>query len=140
MREGKRYGLQKLGSDGVRLNIKLEGKAAWLWQRIPKGVRSQVITRLLLEAYHMGKLDLVLEEIGEDEVVEVVVERVKGDEKVKGNDGKRGKEKREASSGVLSSKSKSSKVRKSKDKSKDKGQPQWLTELEEKINGFVRLD
>ena len=40
--------------------VSFNGEADVLWQKIPKGMRSSMVSKLLLEAYHQGKLDSFL--------------------------------------------------------------------------------
>jgi len=64
MLEDREYGLlnpQGKETAGIKTRalVTLEGKAAQLWQRLPKGSRSNIVSNLLLEAYYLGKLNLL---------------------------------------------------------------------------------
>ncbi len=60
-----------------RYTINLTGRARDIWEKIPKGVRSTVVSRLIIKSYEDGDLDLwILEKISEGKEV-VKYERIR---------------------------------------------------------------
>ena len=152
-----------MSEKSVRSMITLKGKAAEIWERIPKGIRSSILGNLLVEAYYLGKLDLILTPEEKDEghkseekikIGQAEEEKrltVRDDLHTKAGErgaGERGWRKEETSAGKKESLKKkaclseSKKVKQAVDKErqadgKDKGD--WLAELEKKISNFVKL-
>jgi len=144
MPEDRGYGLPNLQDKetaGIKTRalVTLEGKAAQLWQRLPKGSRSNIVSNLLLEAYYLGKLDLFLtpeeENKNKGENQNKIKKRVKGQAGIKVSVAEKPKD----SSGqraVVAELVPSEKA----NVSNSNKRPGWLIDLEKKINSFVRLD
>jgi len=144
MLEDREYGLlnpQGKETAGIKTRalVTLEGKAAQLWQRLPKGSRSNIVSNLLLEAYYLGKLDLFLnpeeENKNKGKNQNKIKKRVKGQAGIKVSVAEKPKDST-GQRAVVAELVPSEKA----NVSNSNKRPGWLIDLEKKINSFVRLD
>jgi len=144
MLEDREYGLlnpQGKEAAGIKTRalVTLEGKAAQLWQRLPKGSRSNIVSNLLLEAYYLGKLNLLLVPEEENRNKRKIQNKTK--KQAKGQTGTRPgvAEKPKDSTGQRAMVAEPVSSEKAKVSNSNK-KPGWLIDLEEKINSFVHLE
>ena len=141
---------------GTKAVITLSGKAAEIWIRIPKGMRSRLVSRLLEEAYFYGRLDLFLDEsLGtetgredktgnvktfgltttDDTGKSVSPEKIFGEKEIQ-EDAEEGRGLQEKKKKEISRNEEAS--TEAVDEKSDLD-PEWLRELDRKISGLVNL-
>ena len=111
-----------------RYTINLTGRARDIWEKIPKGVRSTVVSRLIIKSYEDGNLDLwILEKIIEGKEV-VKYERIREE-----------KERKQVSSvkncsGQIGEQRRGNEVRNNEMmRRRKKEAPEWIQDIESKI-------
>ena len=131
-------GCGRSGDRKMKCSLYLDGEAAALWRKLPKGARSIIVSGLLLDAYRQDKLNLFLPVSGSSSRPARVRGYEVGDQETDGYDEGSGSEKPH---GPQQDQQGSGPVKERGGESDDRKSPlypKWLIEIEKNIEDLAR--